>query len=63
MTSWKSPGRILSLAALSAIIIGTVAASSPAAKKSIQWQTDFKKAQTIAAKQKKIMMVDFYADW
>jgi len=29
----------------------------------IKWQTDFAAASKLAAKNKKIMMVDFYADW
>ncbi len=29
----------------------------------IAWQEDFAKAKQIAAKEKKLIMVDFYADW
>ena len=49
------------LAAISVLAAG--AALAGPGPKSIQWQTDLKKAQTAAAKQKKIIMVDFYADW
>jgi thiol:disulfide interchange protein len=31
--------------------------------KTIHWQTDLAKAEAQAARQKKILMVDFYADW
>jgi thiol:disulfide interchange protein len=50
------------LAVLAVFALG-VAASAEPGKKSIQWFTDFKKAQAAAKKQKKIMMVDFYTDW
>ena len=40
-----------------------LAISAGGAGKSIDWQKDLAKAQAIAAKQHKILMVDFYADW
>ena len=54
--------RTFVLAALSVLTLGIAAGAGPGPK-SIQWQTDLKKAQTAAAKQKKLIMVDFYADW
>ncbi len=53
--------RIFTFAAVSIIAAGAVFAGP--GPKSIQWQTDLKKAQTAAAKQKKMIMMDFYADW
>lgn len=44
-----------------AMYAAALAAAGPA--KAIKWQSSFKKAQQIAAKQKKVLMVDFYADW
>ncbi len=38
-------------------------ADSAAEAKGIPWQKDLKKAQAQAAKQKKILMVDFTAVW
>jgi hypothetical protein len=52
--------RIFVLAAISILAAGiSYAGSGP---KSIQWQTDLKKAQAAAAKQNKMLMVDFYGD-
>ena len=39
------------------------AADSAAGAKGIPWQKNLKKAQAQAAKQKKILMVDFTAVW
>ena len=55
------PRRIFVLAALSAL--ASLAAMAGPGPKSIQWQTDLKKAQSAAAKQKKVIMVDFYGDY
>ena len=53
--------RIFVLAAFSTI--ASLTAFAGPGPKSIQWQTDLKKAQSTAAAQKKLIMVDFYADW
>ena len=53
--------RAIVLAALS--IFGSALAIAGPGPKSIQWQTDLKKAQSAAAKQSKLIMMDFYADW
>jgi hypothetical protein len=39
----------------------TAAVAEPAAK-SIKWQTNYKKAAAQAAKEKKIIMVDFFTE-
>jgi hypothetical protein len=46
-----------------AAVLATAAAESQASAKGIAWQKDLKKAQALAAKQKKILMVDFTAPW
>lgn len=53
------------LSMVAALALGAVATAGPPPKspKSIAWQTDFKKGQATASKQKKLMMVDFYAEW
>jgi thiol:disulfide interchange protein len=53
--------RIFVLAA-TILALGLSAYAGPGPK-AIQWQTDLKKAQTAAAKQKKLIMMDFYAEW
>ena len=49
------------LTGIACIALGV--ADSAAAGKGIPWQKDLKKAQAQAAKQKKIIMVDFTAPW
>ena len=58
-----TPGarRLASLVAVTAIGLGAMVGAAP--RKSIQWRTDLNKARSAAAKQNKILMVDFYADW
>ena len=51
------------LAALAALFSAGVSATAGAPAAGIKWQSDLKKAQALAAKQKKIVMVDFYTDW
>jgi len=53
--------RLAGLTAMSVIALAAAAGAGPPGK-AIAWQTDFKKAQTIAGKQKKIMMIDFYSE-
>jgi thiol:disulfide interchange protein len=54
-----------SAAALGATLALTVGAAAYAGPKHgpIKWVTSWSKAKAMAAKQKKPMMVDFYADW
>lgn len=54
--------QVVWLMTLAVLALGAAGGAAPKSK-SIQWLTDFKKAQTVAKKQKKIMMVDFYTDW
>ena len=49
------------LAGIAFIALGT--ADAVAAAKGIPWQKNLKKAQAQAARQKKILMVDFTAVW
>ena len=54
--------RPLTLLAAAALFAGSAAVST-AAGKGIPWQSNLAKAQAQAAKQKKLMMVDFSAPW
>ena len=58
----RSPVRSLTLLAAAAAF-GLSGTACQAAGKGIVWQKDLKKAQAQAAKQKKILMVDFSAPW
>lgn len=49
------------MAGIAFIALGT--ADAVAAAKGIPWQKNLKKAQAQAARQKKILMVDFTAVW
>lgn len=55
------PRRVFVLAAISILTAGAVQAGP--GPKSIQWLTNLKKAQIAAASQKKLIMIDFYAEW
>ncbi len=53
--------RSAALSLVAAAVMSVAAAGG--LSRGIQWQHDFDKAQAQARKQKRIMMVDFYADW
>ena len=57
----RSMGRPLAL--LAGVAFLASALSAEAAGKGIPWQSNLKKAQVQAAKQKKLVMVDFSAPW
>jgi thiol:disulfide interchange protein len=59
----KPSARMIVAAIALAFVAYGMTADAGLAGKSIRWQTDYKKAQAAARKQKKIIMVDFYADW
>ncbi len=58
----STPRRLASLSLLAALTVG-VSATAGAAGKSIAWQTNLAKAEAMAAKQHKILMVDFYGEY
>ena len=51
------------LALLAGLAFLAAAVSANAAGKGIPWQSNLKKAQAQAVKQKKLVMVDFSAPW
>jgi hypothetical protein len=51
------------LALLACLALLAAAGSAHAAGKGIPWQSNLKKAQAQAVKQKKLVMVDFSAPW
>ena len=54
--------RLIPVIAFAAFLLGAASGANPPAK-TITWKKDFKKALTLAKKQKKMIMLDFYADW
>jgi len=50
-------------AAAAALAVFACTAATAGGAGSIQWQKDFKTAQAAAKKARKVLMVDFYADW
>ena len=62
--SWmKSMGKPLGALAVFALLALGAAQADAAGKKGIPWQSNLKKATAQAAKQKKLVMVDFSAPW
>lgn len=55
--------RQVALAVTIGLLTMVGAHASPQRSRGIAWMTDFSKAKALAAKQKKLMMVDFFTDW
>ena len=45
------------------VALAALSAGSAAAKDGMPWAKSFDDAKTIAAKEHKLVMVDFYTDW